>query len=226
MSAPRLFFTADLHFDHVNADNTKGILHYCEGRRAIWDLDIKAMNLALCERWNDTVSDDDHVIVLGDFAMGKRADSVQHGQWLRGRYKKLIPGNHDHPWNKGRDGAGTTDAKHMRHVMQYFEWGGFHHIQQPPVVCGALLPGLDKRIEDTILSHLPPAECGDHTSEMRYEQFRPDYPPDDTYMLVGHVHEAWKVHGRVINVGVDQWDYAPVSADQLLKIMQEGVTNG
>lgn len=223
--SPKLFFTSDLHFGHVNADNTAGILHYCEGRRAIWDLDIHAMNLGLAERWNDTVGDDDYVIVLGDFAMGKRNETVQYGQWLRGRYKALIPGNHDNCWEKGRDGARTEAqaAKYMKHLRNYYEWGGFNHIHQPPIVCGALIPALDKRIHDAILSHLPPVECGDHTSEMRYEAFRPEYPPEDTWMLCGHVHEAWKVHGRVINVGVDVHDFAPVSAKRLIKLMVEGV---
>jgi calcineurin-like phosphoesterase family protein len=41
-------------------------------------------------------------------------------------------------------------------------------------------------------------------------------------MLCGHVHEAWKRHVRVINVGVDVWDFYPVSVDQLLEVMKEG----
>lgn len=224
MSAPKLWFTSDQHYDHVNADNTKGILHYCAGRRALWDLDIHAMNLGLAERWNDTVGDNDYVMVLGDFAMGKRAESVQWGQWLRGKWKGLIPGNHDNAWEKGRDGARTEAqaARYMKHLHEYYTWGAFNHIHQPPVVCGSLIPVLDTLIHNAILSHLPPAECGDHTSEMRYEEFRPSYPPDDTWMLCGHVHEAWRQHGRVINVGVDVWDYAPVSAETLVKLMREG----
>lgn len=37
----------------------------------------------------------------------------------------------------------------------------------------------------------------------------------------GHVHEKWKFkrgeHGDLVNVGVDQWDFYPVDAKQILK---------
>ena len=37
----------------------------------------------------------------------------------------------------------------------------------------------------------------------------------------GHVHEKWKFkkteHGDMVNVGVDQWDFYPVDAKQILK---------
>jgi len=38
--------------------------------------------------------------------------------------------------------------------------------------------------------------------------------------LCGHVHDKWKIqrteHDVVVNVGVDVWDYAPVSMDRIL----------
>ncbi len=44
----------------------------------------------------------------------------------------------------------------------------------------------------------------------------PRYPekhPIDTggYLLHGHVHQHWKHQGRMLNVGVDVWDFYPVS---------------
>lgn len=33
--------------------------------------------------------------------------------------------------------------------------------------------------------------------------------------LCGHVHELWMRKGLLINVGVDQWNYTPVSLDEL-----------
>jgi len=35
--------------------------------------------------------------------------------------------------------------------------------------------------------------------------------------LVGHVHEKWKFREGMVNVGVDQWDFYPVDAKQILK---------
>jgi calcineurin-like phosphoesterase family protein len=39
-------------------------------------------------------------------------------------------------------------------------------------------------------------------------------------LLHGHVHKEWKIKGRMINVGVDQWDYAPVSEDEIILIIK------
>ena len=39
--------------------------------------------------------------------------------------------------------------------------------------------------------------------------------------LCGHVHEKWRRRGSVVNVGVDQWDFRPVSIDELLACPEE-----
>lgn len=36
------------------------------------------------------------------------------------------------------------------------------------------------------------------------------------FHLCGHVHEKWRRRGKIINVGVDQWDYRPVSIGELV----------
>ena len=43
---------------------------------------------------------------------------------------------------------------------------------------------------------------------------------DGRWLLHGHVHTAWKVKDRMINVGVDQWAYAPVSEDEIYEILK------
>jgi calcineurin-like phosphoesterase family protein len=35
-------------------------------------------------------------------------------------------------------------------------------------------------------------------------------------MLCGHVHTKWKNKGKLVNVGVDQWGYAPVALSTLV----------
>ncbi len=209
-----LWFTSDHHFGHAN------ILSYCKGRAERWS-SVEEMNVGLIERWNAVVAPTDRVYVLGDAAMGKRAETVPLYRQLNGR-KVLVPGNHDNCWEKGRDGSGSTPGKLAKHEAQYMEWGGFEHILQPPMCVhydGVLV----------WLTHLPPIECGDHKegeavydNEIRFFKERPPYPPDDAWMLCGHVHEAWKQHGRVINVGVDVWDYAPVNWKALKELMKEG----
>jgi len=38
-------------------------------------------------------------------------------------------------------------------------------------------------------------------------------------MICGHVHEKMKVNGNIVNVGVDVWDYCPVSLDRILSLI-------
>jgi calcineurin-like phosphoesterase family protein len=45
---------------------------------------------------------------------------------------------------------------------------------------------------------------------------------DGAWLLHGHVHEAWTVKGRQINVGVDMWGGHPVSEEQILDIINAG----
>lgn len=219
LTSPKLWFTADLHFGHEN------ILKYT--RRPFRDVD--AMNDELVCRWNETVAPEDIVIVLGDFAMGKRADTVPIGKLLKG-YKYIVPGNHDGCWDAGRDGSGSTPERTANRVAQFLDWSGFNGVWQPSFqyVIPYAYTGTGDNVS-VILSHLPPIECGDHKggeavyeNEIRFVNQRPPYPAEGMWILCGHVHEAWKQHGRVINVGVDVWDYAPVATTELLRLIEKG----
>jgi calcineurin-like phosphoesterase family protein len=47
--------------------------------------------------------------------------------------------------------------------------------------------------------------------------------------FVGHVHEKWKFRHEqldMVNVGVDQWDFYPVDAKQILKAYKKWVNEG
>ncbi len=50
----------------------------------------------------------------------------------------------------------------------------------------------------------------------------PEYRPIDNgkVLLHGHVHERWLTNGKQINVGVDVWDYAPVSEQQVRNLLK------
>lgn len=41
--------------------------------------------------------------------------------------------------------------------------------------------------------------------------------PRNKYMFCGHVHDLFQMCGNVMNVGVDVWDYKPVSLHELLE---------
>lgn len=42
----------------------------------------------------------------------------------------------------------------------------------------------------------------------------------DQLWLVGHVHQLYRVCGNTINVGVDVWDFAPVSLDTINQLTE------
>lgn len=79
-----LYFTSDLHFAHSN------IIEHCNRPFR----DVNEMNTALIINWNNTISKNDIVFILGDFCwkMGNKAE--EFAKQLNGR-KILILGNHD-----------------------------------------------------------------------------------------------------------------------------------
>ena len=44
---------------------------------------------------------------------------------------------------------------------------------------------------------------------------RPMYSNYHDVILCGHVHDLFKINGNIVNVGVDVWDYSPVSWEQI-----------
>lgn len=80
----KVFFTSDLHFNHKN------IIKY-ENRPFS---NVEDMNKKLIEKWNDVVSDDDEVYIIGDFSFGDYEFTYQIAKQLKGK-KYVILGNHD-----------------------------------------------------------------------------------------------------------------------------------
>lgn len=79
----KFFVIADTHFGHAN------IIAYCNRPFR----SVEEMNSRIIKEWNDCVSNNDTVFMLGDFAFGKNlvAELVPK---LNGK-KILIKGNHD-----------------------------------------------------------------------------------------------------------------------------------
>ena len=79
------YFIADTHFGH------EAIIRY-ENRPF---KDIREQEDVLIKNWNDTVSPEDTVYILGDFGMSdSKEDTIRLCKLLNGR-KILIIGNHD-----------------------------------------------------------------------------------------------------------------------------------
>lgn len=81
----KTWFISDTHFNHEN------IIKYCN--RPFKDKD--EMNKELIKRWNNTISKQDIVWFLGDFALGGRDECKEILSKLNGQIR-MIKGNHDH----------------------------------------------------------------------------------------------------------------------------------
>ena len=82
-----IFFTADMHFGHENANTGKGIRQHCDRPFS----SIEEMDAKLIENWNSRVSNKDEVYILGDFAWRNHAHYLMA---VKGK-KHLVQGNHD-----------------------------------------------------------------------------------------------------------------------------------
>jgi calcineurin-like phosphoesterase family protein len=143
------------------------------------------------------VAASDEVWVLGDVAMGRIDESLQLVRGLVGT-KLLVPGNHDRCW-PGRGESASEWALRYRAA-------GFAEIL--PEVVDLTIGGRPARA-----CHFPYE--GDSRDEERFASHRP--VDDGRLLLHGHVHTRWRVAGHQVNVGVDVWDYRPVSEERILE---------
>jgi calcineurin-like phosphoesterase family protein len=142
------------------------------------------MNRDLIRLWNHSIAPTDTVYCLGDVSFQQASRGIPLVQSLKGK-KILVKGNHDH-W---------SNAQYLR--------SGFCLVVEE-----LLLDFAGQRLR---MSHYPywPKEGDLHKSMLRYKHKRPY--DDGGFLLCGHVHEVWKQKDRQINVGVDVWNYRPVS---------------
>jgi calcineurin-like phosphoesterase family protein len=192
-----VWYTADTHFGHRNVVNLGSGRPFAS---------VEDHDEALVANWNAVVRPEDEVMHLGDFSLSVTAmERVVHQ--LNGAIT-LVAGNHDACWTATPSRSGAKRAPRM--VGRYLA-AGFAEVW--PTGQGlATVAGIS-----VMVSHLP--ADGDHFTAHRYLDQRPH--PGDLPLLCGHVHEAWKAHGRQVNVGVDQWGFTPVHEDELATLLLE-----
>jgi calcineurin-like phosphoesterase family protein len=197
------YYTSDPHFGHLN------IIRFCDRPFP----GVSAMNARLVELWNEMVTDDDTVWVLGDIALGALDESLAYIGRLAG-HKILVPGNHDRCWEGDRAlRKGDPEARERRRAAarERYLAAGFAEIQDrpEPVVLGG---------QEVALSHFPYE--GDSHGEDRFVEYRP--VDHGGWVVHGHVHNTWRQRGRQINVGVDAWGGRPVSAETIAGLIGAG----
>ena len=201
------YFTADPHFMHKRINELTG--------RPFED--EVSMSETLLKNFNDTVSPDDTLVILGDVCMGKIDTSLGYLSRLTAGHVIILPGNHDR-WSLAYGHKGTeevADQKRAEWLLKYedanmnlicmtdrkpSQWLGEEFLSTGHVLSGAMF------------SHYPAA--GDSHDGDRYEELRPiTWRP----IIHGHVHEKWRTNGRHFNVGVDVNGFMPVHEDVLIE---------
>lgn len=84
----KTWVTSDLHFGHKN------IMSFCPVTRAHYNNDVDYMNEKMVTEWNEKVSPEDLVYILGDVAFLPAQKATEYMRRLNGQ-KILIEGNHD-----------------------------------------------------------------------------------------------------------------------------------
>ena len=195
-----IFFTSDLHFNHAN------VIKYCSRPFK----SVEEMNEQLILRWNSVVGPDDTVYCLGDISLAfKPIETISPR--LMGN-KLLVPGNHDfcHSYHKkSRNQANREEWK-----KKYEELGWTILPEQTTLD----IPG----VATINMCHHPYYVLDGDAYDDKYDRWRPK--DDGRWLVCGHVHEKWKVVDKMINVGVDQWDFKPVPITEIGKIICASTT--
>lgn len=185
-----IYFCSDIHIGHKN------ILLYCN--RPFKDLE--EMKESFIKSWNDVVSNEDRVFVLGDFSLNPKYSKEVIPQ-LKGE-KLLIMGNHDAPFKQ---------SKRERFVKEYKEHGWSF------IETNIITSIENYQIE---LSHFPfAAEPGDKlNNDVRYVNCRPIN--HGQILLHGHLHCRYIKYNNMIDVGWDN-NFKLYSQNDIIKIIED-----
>lgn len=153
--------------------------------------DVVDMTTQLVANWNATVGPHDVVYHLGDFALCKPAQALDIAAKLNGR-KYIVWGNHDKAVRKGSALLNAFAAHFTVLEAQTM-------IRVPDVDAGQLAGN----VQCIVLSH--------------YAMRVWDRSHFGTWHLFGHSHGSMPDDptSRSLDVGVDVWDYRPVSYEQI-----------
>lgn len=192
------FFTSDTHFFHKN------IISHCNRPFA----NVDEMNAELIARWNETVSPGDRVFHLGDVSFAGVNATREIISQLNG-HKVLLRGNHDRNCDKMME-IGFDEAYGSIYIQVPLVEKPSADISDSVILWMAHVPP-DNRYDNRPLERPPMNERMSDLISMGY-----DYIP-----LCGHVHSSWKTFKGAINVGVDMWDYRPITVQQILALREE-----
>ncbi len=152
---------------------------------------VEEMNAELISRWNEVVSTGDEVFMLGDFVWTGVADAFEIFNKLNGRIF-ILEGNHDRKW------WGKT---------AYYSKPGYRVEPIPAQYVFKFRRPRPSKIMHITLSH--------YAMRTWYRAHH------GAWHLYGHSHGRLDPMGKSFDVGVDNWDYYPISLTQVMDVMDQ-----
>lgn len=189
----KIFFTSDLHFGHRNI---------CKPTFANrpWE-DEKEMDKELIQNYNNLVSSEDIVFILGDIFWFNDSRTIKkYLNQLNGKEIYIVPGNHDNMLGYHR----VEDPR-------------IHILKEEVVVWIKNYYKNSNKILEIYLSHCPMMTW--------------PHRANGVINLFGHIHSGPRVNqdnsdkdiplweGQQYDVGVDNNSYAPIELENILKIL-------
>lgn len=173
------------------------IIKYCDRP---WKT-VGEMDEALIDNWNSVVGPNDLVYHLGDFTLLGYDEFWKYISRLNGNIR-IVPGGHDHRW------------------LEVWKLGT-HTV-------GASKSGYDVTVTEPLLTLEFPKVSGGYPDVVvlcHYAMRVWDRSHHGSYHLYGHSHGYLARFGLSVDVGVDCWDYKPISLAKVRKVMEEEKRN-
>jgi len=188
-----MYFTSDHHFFHENIIKLTN--------RPFTSLD--QMHETLIKNWNSMVTDEDIVIVVGDFIF--RQGSFR--QWktvldqLNRKSLIWLLGNHDpKQYNYCIKLGANLACNELTLKIANEKVAVSHYPYQPSWFKKQIIRYTNSRYYDSL-----------HKRPVNHGQF----------LIHGHTHSTRQVNQNMINVCVDAWDFYPVSVNQIATLIQQ-----
>lgn len=206
-----LWFTSDTHYNHQKA------LEIMPFRP--WKT-IEEMNQGLIDNYNSKVSPEDICIFLGDIVLGR--DKVHTVPEILGKlngHKVMVYGNHDMAFDDNREGKRQA-------AIELYKQAGMEEVYLEAIMLDIVCERLDIILPEHIkhkvlLSHFPFYSSNGYNQE-HDAKYKPCFPLEDNKLLLlsGHTHQKAPIdkNFRNINIGVDAWNWYPVSLDTIMKL--------
>lgn len=176
-----IWFTSDWHLAHGN------IIEYCERP---FDT-VEQMDNEILKNTKAFVRPDDTLYLLGDIIW---KDNEHYREMIKSIdcHRVLISGNHDASWRFHKKGAKVAE--------KWVNEGVFEEVLERKLI--------EIEGQSVLLCHFP------YSTDSRHDTKYSAHLPDDkgAWLFHGHVHQHWTYKSpRQLNVGVDVWNYFPIS---------------